>query len=584
MLSAYDIPSYSGATLAEEKTWHITTPDGEDRIFRKNIFEAFPDRFANVLADRYVKTYEDSGLRTANLELLQVKEKVISLPIPLTADNDDIARVAEQRADSCKRLRKCSRLDDIHQSLVERVGYYNIKPPRLSQEISINGATNRMCDRVWWRRSLRKVFSKHYESVASSLGQVQKRKGLYVSDEAVRRRLQQIRRNRNLLESMVAINELGDQYTLAQLQDLSVSNPKIRRGELMVRIAGFELLAKKKGYQGIFLTLTCPSRMHAYSSIKSSTNPNYDETLPDDAQKYLVNLWARIRAKFDREGIKPVGIRVAEPHHDGTPHWHLLLFIDRDHTKKLIEIMRQYALLDSPNESGARKHRLKVKYINPKKGNATGYIAKYIAKNIDGFGVNISEHGQDASSAAVRANTWASIWGIRQFQQIGGPPVSVWREMRRAPELEGFMEEVRKACSSGDWAKFVGLMGGIHTRRKDHPIKLYKKYIAEPGTYGDPKGDRTIGVSFQELIIITRIHSWTIQKLQILPDTDLDTEQHLRKDYLYMGMQAEVGVAGAAPPGRSPGGGAPTTPLTAGVTMSRNLYEGRRNGPLEFCQ
>ncbi|MBY6221538.1 replication endonuclease [Marinobacter nauticus] len=68
---------------------------------------------------------------------------------------------------------------------------------------------------------------------------------------------------------------------------------------------------------------------------------------------------------------------------------------------------------------------------------ATGYVAKYISESIDGYEVGEDSYGNDAVESAARIRAWASIWGIRQFQFMGSPNVTVYRELRRLRNIEG---------------------------------------------------------------------------------------------------------------------------------------------------
>lgn len=385
-------------------------------------------------------------------------------------------------------------------------------------------AMARVFDPKWWRLQVRRIQARKIEAVAREIRLVHKQAGIYASNVTVNRRKHQRARNFDALDNMEAVNDEGQVMSLVDCARASVSNPVNRRAELMVRIKGFEQCAETAGHVGLFVTLTAPSKYHRMTYIKSwgrvVPNKKYQGYDPSDAQAYFCRVWSQIRAQLWREDIRPYGFRVAEPHHDGTPHWHLLLFVDPDQARRMTGIIDDYGTREDGREWGASRQRVKVVNIDPDKGSAAGYIAKYISKNIDGHGLDEDLYGQPAEDSARRIDAWAAAWGIRQFQQIGGASVTVWRELRRLKvdeltgdgDAENAMEVVEaiQAADASDWAAYTMLQGGMTVKRDEQLIR--SQYQDDGlGRYYQPV-KRLVGVvarGFGELV--TRATRWAIQ-------------------------------------------------------------------------
>ena len=465
----------------------------------------------------------------------------------------------------CKRVaRNLKDASDI-KPLLDILDIYEIDPP-ISE--NTNAIILRLCCDRWWTKALRKKINRVYEATLRNLNVVKRQKQIYISDLAVQKRRERNIRARALLKMMVAINELGEEFTLEELQENSVSNPKLRRLELMTRIAGLDEYAKKHGYIGMFYTITCPSKMHSTHSKSGEMNLNFQSCSPRDAQNYLRELWACIRAKLKRDECEFFGFRVAEPNHDGTPHWHILAFMRPKQEASISEILKSYALAEDSQEKGADKYRFKAIPIDWNRGPAAGYLAKYISKNIDGFGIDQDLYQRDAKSSAERVNAWASEWGIRQFQQFGGPPVTVWRELRKlnSGRYQNTVDEIIDACDSADWCRYFELMGGPGKKRCEMPIQLTKIWIDKLGEYGEPIGYRIFGIEYENLTIRTRLQ-WTVR--------------FKKENCLIWGGPSVLGEA-ATPAHEGTEGGGYAVKRTGG--RGPHVKGFSFNTPLEYCQ
>ncbi|WP_181958839.1 replication endonuclease, partial [Klebsiella pneumoniae] len=90
-----------------------------------------------------------------------------------------------------------------------------------------------------------------------------------------------------------------------------------------------------------------------------------------------------------------------------------MLFCKPGQRKAINEIMRRYALKEDGHEKGAAKQRFESRHLN--QGGAAGYIAKYIAKNIDGYALDGQldhDTGKPLKDTAAAVTAWASTWRI----------------------------------------------------------------------------------------------------------------------------------------------------------------------------
>lgn len=185
-------------------------------------------------------------------------------------------------------------------------------------------------------------------------------------------------KQKQFLEYSYVMNEqTGQTFNLIDCIMSSNHTPDRYHAEIQNRIHTLEQEATKAGLMPVFLTMTLPSEYHEMKRDKKTgkliSNPLYDGTAPKDAVKLLTKQFAKLRhdrsLKELSKAKKMMYYRVNEPHKDGTPHTHILLFIPKDRIEKVENAF--YRLF---NEFGNK--------FEKEICSASSYIMKYINKTL----------------------------------------------------------------------------------------------------------------------------------------------------------------------------------------------------------
>ncbi|WP_334353894.1 replication endonuclease [Enterobacter hormaechei] len=376
----------------------------------------------------------------------------------------------------------------------------------------IPGSLARMLCADWWYRKLWQMRCEWREEQLRAVCLVNKKASPYVSYEAVIHKREQRRKSLEFFRSHELVNADGDTLDMEDVVNASSSNPAHRRNEMMACVKGLELIAEMRGECAVFYTITCPSRFHATLN-NGRPNPKWTSETVRQSSNYLVETFAAFRKAMHKAGMRWYGVRVAEPHHDGTVHWHLLCFMRKKERRAITAMLRKFAIREDREELGSNTGpRFKSELINPRKGTPTSYIAKYISKNIDGRGLagEISkETGKSLRDNAENVNAWASLHRVQQFRFFGIPGRQAYRELRllagqaarnQSDSKAGAavldnprLDAVLAAADAGCFATYIMKQGGVLVPRKHHLVRTAYELNDEPSAYGD-HGVRIYGI------------------------------------------------------------------------------------------
>lgn len=438
------------------------------------------DRFALIAGDqqRYYSapggkfgcvrdTYGD-----AYSYVIETGREFSQLTALLTACDDDALDVrAGQAADHCRNRRTL-------ESKCEYATAHAIELPR-GPRVSKKGLERRLNSADFWRGKLRRQLPRLAEEAMRRAGWVHVKATPYVSVPLAKRYRDQSVKTELKLRELTLYNPLTrETLDLSDIVAHSLANPKNRNAELMSHARGVQEYAGAHGHTCLMVTATCPSRFHARLREGGEPNPSYDRSTVRDAQAWLQKCWSKARVGFARRGLLTYGWRVAEPHHDGTPHWHLIVYCKPAERAAVEDILRKVWLREAPNERGAQAHRITFTAEDPERGSAVGYLAKYVAKNLEGPETAIDAELTDSSDLSVAESKklvviWARVHGLRQFQCFGQPVKLLWRTARRVTDVEHLqgsqLEELIKHCrgdldgARASWCAVIEQLGGLPT-------------------------------------------------------------------------------------------------------------------------
>ena len=254
--------------------------------------------------------------------------------------------------------------------------------------------------------------------------------------------------------------------SLYQMTNTAMMTPKKYCGEIWQRVQSLQKYADYLGFScPLFLTITPKTYFKPTKQIfltkkgnvshyKLVDNKNFmafhDGSLDYVQQSinYISGVWRsflgneRVVKDIKKEyGERPIFMRTYEPHVDGTPHAHLVIFIPPAYRDRFVEVAQSYF-----NES-----RFDIKFdFDEGKGGVVAYILKYILKSF--------KNAKDGKIDKIAC--WYSYYKIRRFTTSRTLiPLSVFRKINAKKEFQNLLN-----------ATFMYKKNQIFVNRAYHPL------------------------------------------------------------------------------------------------------------------
>lgn len=387
----------------------------------------------------------------------------------------------------------------------------------------------------WYRRALLRHERQIATYFAHVIGEIGKYATPIVSANALESRKRQLWRQLLFARTHQLVCDDGVAGRRAVNFDEPDCTARKRTAKVYVRLIGLEAYCTKQGLVGFFVTLTLPSEYHPNPSKGANL---WNGTTPIQGHLELTRMWRIFQRRYGEGHGKCLGVRVEEPHEDGCPHWHILLFV----RPELEQPMRDHIAKAFGNRPG-----IEVKKIDRTRGSGASYLIKHISPDSasNHFDGDLdSKKGAQRRLKAARYDAHRAVWGARAIQFFDLPGSStLWDEVRRIKPnsashalLSPDGLRLREAAVANRYGDFLEVLGEKRATSKGSLAVDYSEGLS---------GHRSVlGLKVDGVVIHTRTGPWTIR-----PRREQDSQESTKARTVISSYSRNVGaIAGGSPP------------------------------------
>jgi|GEM_PF-7005024 len=293
----------------------------------------------------------------------------------------------------------------------------------------------------FWQKKISKTIRQNREQIAYRLGLIGKNGLKYCTNECVNEDKQDILKLEEFAKSLVMVNKLTGESFPAEESHSAKSQSYSENVCLLNELNQYGL---NHNFSAALVTITVPSSMHMSYQKKSDLSPS-------DVNNYILKGWQKYMNQSTQWTSPCFSFKVIEPHEDGSPHWHIILFYP-----KKMQDRHQKALLAAFDLTSFKSKRIfwNILKNDDDKENAIAYLLKKIKAQ--------SSAEIKYASTVSRRSAFLKVWNIRGQEFYGLPfnTKTLWRELRSKKypfTLCKELEQLRIFATTNQFASFLDL-------------------------------------------------------------------------------------------------------------------------------